>query len=110
MFLEISQKSQENSCARVSLLGKLQTEACNFLSKETLAEMFSCEFCEISYNTFFTEHLWATASQLGNKMILVEHYDDPGLSYEKTAKIIVSMFRNPSNIYDGSFFLNTLVA
>ena len=24
--------------------------------------MFSCEFCEISKNTFFTEHLWTTAS------------------------------------------------
>ena len=24
--------------------------------------MFSCEFCEISNNTFFTEHLWATVS------------------------------------------------
>ena len=24
--------------------------------------MFSCEFREISKNTFFTEHLWATAS------------------------------------------------
>ena len=24
--------------------------------------MFSCEFCEISKNTFFTEHIWATAS------------------------------------------------
>ena len=25
--------------------------------------LFSCEFCEISKNTFFTEHLWATASR-----------------------------------------------
>ena len=24
--------------------------------------MFSCELCEISKNTFFTEHVWATAS------------------------------------------------
>ena len=24
--------------------------------------MFSCEFCEISKNTFFTEYLYATAS------------------------------------------------
>ena len=24
--------------------------------------MFFCEFCEISKNTFFTEHLWTTAS------------------------------------------------
>ena len=23
---------------------------------------FSCELCEISKNTFFTEHLWTTAS------------------------------------------------
>ena len=26
--------------------------------------MFSSEFCEISKNTFFTEHLWETASLL----------------------------------------------
>ena len=25
---------------------------------ETLAQLFSCEFCEISKNTIFTEHLW----------------------------------------------------
>ena len=30
--------------------------------KVTLAQMFSCEFCEISKNTCFTEHLWTTAS------------------------------------------------
>ena len=27
------------------------------LKKEALAQVFSCEFCEISKNTFFTEHL-----------------------------------------------------
>ena len=30
---------------------KLQAEACNFIKKETLAHVFSCEFCEISKNT-----------------------------------------------------------
>ena len=40
VFLEISQNSQENTCAQV----------------------FSCEFCEISKNTFVTEQLWATVS------------------------------------------------
>ena len=29
---------------------------------ETLAQVFSCEFCEISRNTFSTEHLQTTAS------------------------------------------------
>ena len=32
------------------------------LKKETLAIVFPCEFCEISKNTFFTEHLWTTVS------------------------------------------------
>ena len=35
-----------------------------FIKKETLAQVFSCEFCEISKNTFFTEHLWVIASIL----------------------------------------------
>ena len=33
----------------------------NFAKKETLAQVFSCEFCKISSNTFFIEHLWTTA-------------------------------------------------
>ena len=37
-------------------------EACNFIKKETLAQVFSCEFCEISKNTYSTEHLRTTAS------------------------------------------------
>ena len=44
VFLEISQNSQENTCARVSFL----------IKNETLAQVFSCEFSEISKNTFFT--------------------------------------------------------
>ena len=50
--LKISQNSQENTCARVSFLIKLQA----------LAQVFSCQFCEISKNNFFREHLWTTAS------------------------------------------------
>ena len=36
--------------------------SCNFIKKETLAQLFSCEFCEISKNNFLTEHLRTTAS------------------------------------------------
>ena len=32
------------------------------LLKKRLAQVFSCEFCEIFKNIFFTEHLWTTAS------------------------------------------------
>ena len=34
---------------------------CNFIKNETLAQVFSCEFCKISKNNSFTEHLWTTA-------------------------------------------------
>ena len=40
VFLEISQSSQEDPCARASFLIKLQAEACNFIKKETLAQIF----------------------------------------------------------------------
>ena len=61
VFLEISQKSQENTCARVSFLIN-RSEACNFIKKETLAQVFSCEFCDISKNTFFYRTPLVTAS------------------------------------------------
>ena len=63
VFLEISQNSQEYTCARVSLLIKLQASPATLLKKETQAQLFSCEFCEISKNTLFTEQLWATVSK-----------------------------------------------
>ena len=39
-----------------------ESKACNFVKKETLAQIFSSEFGEISMDTFFVEHLWTTAS------------------------------------------------
>ena len=37
----------------VKFTGKHLCQACNFIKKETLAQVFSCEFCEISKNTIF---------------------------------------------------------
>ena len=55
-FLKISQNSQENTYARVSLLIKPEA-ACNFVKKEALALVFSCEFCEFLRTSFFIEYL-----------------------------------------------------
>ena len=33
------------------IIFKSSPQACNFIKKETLAQVFSCEFCEISKNT-----------------------------------------------------------
>ena len=35
--------------------------------EETLARVFSCEFCKISNNTLFTEHVSVTTSQILKK-------------------------------------------
>ena len=61
MFLTIWQNSQENTCARVSFLIKIQALACNLIKNETLAQTLSCEFREIFKNNFFTENLRTTA-------------------------------------------------
>ena len=61
VFLKLLQDSQENTCARVSFFDKVAGLACNFIKKETLAQVFSCEFCEICKNTFFDKHLQMTA-------------------------------------------------
>ena len=52
VFLNISKKSQENTCVPVSFLIMLRDKACNFIEKETHTNVISCEFCEIFKNTF----------------------------------------------------------
>ena len=42
-------RSSHQSCLRPATL----------LRKETLVQVFSCKFCEISKKTFLIEHLWA---------------------------------------------------
>ena len=55
---EVFCNSQEKTCVRVAFLIKLQASA----QAQTLAQVFSHEFFKISKNTFFTEHLWVSAS------------------------------------------------
>ena len=69
-------------------LVKLQATACNFIKKETLAQVLSCEFCEFFKDTFFTEHLrWSlphrTPKRLANLPI--------GLKDSKCTSIIATI-------------------
>ena len=54
VFLEISQNSQENTYTRVSFLIKLQDSACNFIKKETVAQVF---LWILKKNLKFLKHL-----------------------------------------------------
>ena len=75
VFLKISQNSQENTCASL-FLNKVAGATGNFIKKETLAQMFSCEFCEIFKNICFTENLWTTASEKWSCLLKNVYYND----------------------------------
>ena len=59
-----------------------QASACNFIKKEVLAQVFSCEFCVVSKNIVFTEHLWATASVSLISFIYFQDRKRCNLSYQ----------------------------
>ena len=58
VLLQISQNSQENICAWVSFLIELQAQACNFIKKEALAQMFPVNFVQFLRTPFYIEHFW----------------------------------------------------
>ena len=57
MFFEILQNSQENICARVSFLIKLQGwRPATLLKKEIPTQAFSCEYCSVFKNNYLEKH------------------------------------------------------
>ena len=73
MFLEISQNSQENTCAGVYFLIKLQALGLQlYLKKRLCHRCFLVNFAKFLKQTFFTEHLRTSVSKL--KQILIHGY------------------------------------
>ena len=66
-------------------------EAYNFIKKETLAQVFSCEFCKILNNNFLTEHIQETASVIA----VNNHYLEKQL-----ARITLTSFSHKVNKYN----------
>ena len=68
----------------------LQAYACNFIKKQTLAQVFSCEFCKISKNTFFHGTPLVAISvfprcYVAKQLFGIEYFTDI-LSFEKFSK------------------------
>ena len=72
-FLEILQSSQ----------------ACNFIKKEPLTQVFSCEFCKIFKNTFLYRTLLTVASYLSNIPKVTHHEWDSRLKVANLLKASV---------------------
>ena len=70
-FAKFTGKHVPGHVSRVFFLKSCRMKPATLFKKETVAQVFSCEFCKISKNTFFTKHLWANASDyLKNKQKL----------------------------------------
>ena len=53
-------------------------KACNFIKKETLAQVVSCELCKIAKSNSFTEHLLETAFKWFNEYYGIYFRTGPG--------------------------------
>ena len=64
IFLNIYRNSHRRCSVKKGVLTRFAKfrEVCNFIKIETLLQVFSCEFCEMPKNTFFTEHVLTTGS------------------------------------------------
>ena len=63
-------KFTQNHLCQSLFFNKVAGSACNFMKKETLAQVFSCEFSEISKNTFFYRTTLVAASV--NNVVLLK--------------------------------------
>ena len=66
--------------------------------------MFSCEICEISKNTFFTEHLRAAASETSKRYIL----DVWQGSEYKAERLWLTFAKKPPGLYKTLFCFPSL--
>ena len=95
LFLKILQNLQENTCARLSCLFFFSClKACNFMKKQTLAQLFSCEYCKIFQSSIFYRAPPVAASAFSRQEILSSAESDTAdsrtslcfrLSFENTS-------------------------
>ena len=87
-----------------------ESQACNFVKQETLVQVCYWEFCEISKNTFFTEHLWTTSSKFIAEMLIFRSSGSQmffKISVLKNFAILEPLSNKPSftNTYGGCFWI-----
>ena len=69
VFLEISQNSQENTCASL-FLTKLQALLATLLKKRLWHRCFSVNFAKFLRTPFFIEHLWRLLREKNNVKVI----------------------------------------
>ena len=62
VLINFAKSTSESLFNKVHFLNKFLIKTSDFTKKEIPTRVFSCEFCEIVKNTFFTKYLLVTAS------------------------------------------------
>ena len=96
-----------SSHRRCSVRKDVFTNFAKFTEKH-LAYMFSCEFCKISNNTFFTEHLWVTVYGETSTLNRIRYWKNTFPSFTKLFVISFSVFP-ARKINDSYNFLLVLI-
>ena len=92
VFFKILRNLQETTCARDSSLIKLQASGLQLYKKETLAQVFSCEFCESFQNIFFYRTPLVAASGMSitlNSFMLLVFFYTPRKNNKSSGFLIV---------------------
>ena len=96
MVLEISPNSPENTCARVSFLIKFQVWFLQLYYKKTLAQVFSCEFCEIGRKPFL--------QNTSGRLLLLQSTENCRKSdVSKNSNVVYDFLQN--ELHKGNFLL-----
>ena len=91
-------KFTESTCARVSFLINLQAQPCNFIEKETLAQVLSCEFYKSFKNTW--ERLLLFYNYLSPKSSNIDVMNEIDVLYNHTMQSHGHEFTAHSELLD----------
>ena len=80
-------------------------KACNFVKKETLEQVFSCEFCEISKSTFLIEHLVAASMYWFKCYHCTVSSTVFPIQLKNTQEYIITSFNKESKVYQPFLFV-----
>ena len=105
-------------CAGRSVRKVVLRNFCNYIKRETLAHVFSCEFCEISKSTFSTEQVLATTSADGGNCCKETHNQQKQQYFKRgvlknfaiftETRVLESLFNKVEGLFTGKHVLESL--
>ena len=75
---------------------------CNFIKKEALAQVFSCEFCEIFKTPFFKEHIWQLLILFLAEMVPLNEKHSLQCKHLLSVEAAVDLFTKRAFLFTGS--------